>query len=257
MATGRRDATGAAEVASAFDRLAATWDESHGPGSPRAAEFSARLAFLRAVIGRFPRPRVLDVGCGTGLHLIRLADLLAEGVGIDLSAAMIARARESAARAGARHLRFAVGEAGALSADAIGRFEVVLMLGTLEHCPDQPAALAAARGVVAEGGTVVVVMPHPWNPLVALARALRAGGRPIPTRHLSPAALARLAGGCDLRLESVVALPFSPWRTGRGRGAGAIGARWREGRLRSLVRGAYGACLGVRPRAVADPGRNR
>ena len=52
--------------------------------------------------------RVLDLGCGTGRHLTLLRDRLRLGLGVDYERGYIA---EAAARAGALHLHFVVGDA--------------------------------------------------------------------------------------------------------------------------------------------------
>jgi SAM-dependent methyltransferase len=73
-------------------------------------------AFLRAEIDLLhdvvtEGMRVLDVGCGTGRHLILLRDRLRLGLGVDYERSYIA---EAAARAGARQLQFIVGDATAI-----------------------------------------------------------------------------------------------------------------------------------------------
>jgi len=84
------------DVAKIFDRESENWDADHGPDSPRAFEFQARAAYLRALCETLGKPRVLDLGCGTGRQLLDLADLIDGGVGLDLFEGMIARAREHA-----------------------------------------------------------------------------------------------------------------------------------------------------------------
>jgi SAM-dependent methyltransferase len=66
---------------------------------------SARLDELIGLLDLPPKPRVLDVACGTGELLIRLAETCGaesgdgfEGIGVDLSPYFLARAREAAAR---------------------------------------------------------------------------------------------------------------------------------------------------------------
>src|SRR5215211_1133365 len=85
-----------------FDAAAATWDTEHGPASVRAAEFRARIGYLRALCRSFGRPRVLDLGCATGQTLLHLDDLVACGLGIDIAPAMIAKARRNAGTASLR-----------------------------------------------------------------------------------------------------------------------------------------------------------
>ena len=68
-----------------FDVLAATWDAQHGPASPRAPEFAARVRYLRTVCRTCDRPHVLDLGCGTGQTLIHLADVVERGIGMTVA----------------------------------------------------------------------------------------------------------------------------------------------------------------------------
>lgn len=189
------------DVAAFFDREAATWDSAHGPGSPRAAAFAARGEYLRQICDTLGRPRALDIGCGTGRQLIDLADRIAGGVGIDLSPAMIARARENAA--GLDGVEFQVGDVAALDPETLGRFDLIAFVGSLEHVRDPAAALGTAARLLAPGGALVVIMPHPWNPAVALARRADARRWGAPLRHVSPRGLAAMAEDIGLRMESL------------------------------------------------------
>jgi SAM-dependent methyltransferase len=67
--------------------------------------------------------RVLDVGCGTGRHLVLLRDRLRLGVGVDYERSYIA---EAAHRAGAGHLHFITGDATAIPVVAGFDFAVCL-----------------------------------------------------------------------------------------------------------------------------------
>lgn len=69
----------------------------------------AELDLLRDVIKE--GMRVLDVGCGTGRHLVLLRDRLRLGVGVDYERSYIA---EAAHRSGAGHLHFITGDATAI-----------------------------------------------------------------------------------------------------------------------------------------------
>src|SRR5262249_45754390 len=83
------------------------WDAEHGPVSARAFEFSERIEYLRALCREYGKPRVLDLGCGTGRTLAHLASGIAAGIGVDISPVMISCARRSAARA---PLHFQIGD---------------------------------------------------------------------------------------------------------------------------------------------------
>src|SRR5207237_8352486 len=67
--------------------------------------------------------RVLDIGCGTGRHLILVRDRLRLGVGVDYQRSYIA---EAARRAGAGQLHFMTGDATAITLMAGFAFAVFL-----------------------------------------------------------------------------------------------------------------------------------
>ncbi|WP_454083397.1 class I SAM-dependent methyltransferase [Georgenia sp. Marseille-Q6866] len=96
--------------------------------------------------------RVLDVGCGEGLLLERLAGVADEVVGLEPDPAAVARAR-------ARDVpRARVVQAGLLDTElpAIGLFDTVTCVATLHHLPLRPA-LVRLGALVAPGGCLVVV----------------------------------------------------------------------------------------------------
>ncbi len=67
--------------------------------------------------------RVLDVGCGTGRHLVLVRDRLRLGVGVDYERSYIA---EAGRRAGAGRLHFITGDATAIPIDAAFDFAICL-----------------------------------------------------------------------------------------------------------------------------------
>ena len=136
---------------------------SEGAGRPNAAFFTAEAAarydgwfetaagryarrledeLLREAVGDVRGRRVLDVGCGTGLHLRLFAEGGAAGVGLEPSWEMLQRARERLA-GGAYLVR---GRAEALPFRD-GAFDVVTMITSLEFATDARAALAEASRV--------------------------------------------------------------------------------------------------------------
>lgn len=120
------------------------------------ADRTAALALERA-----PAPvRVLDVGCGTGYLLRRLASLCPDAVelaGIDAAPAMIDTARAAAGGAGAAdRLSFQVGTAEALPWPD-GTFDLVVSSTSFDHWVDQQAGLEQCARVLAPGGQFVLV----------------------------------------------------------------------------------------------------
>lgn len=126
---------------------------------PRTAtEAFTGLAYLHPVLGLQSGERVLDLGCGAGVDSLIAAGAVGPAgavVGVDLAAAMLARARRAAAEAVADHARFAVADAEALPFRDRA-FDAVLVNGLLNLCPDKRAALAEIARVLQPGGRAVV-----------------------------------------------------------------------------------------------------
>src|SRR5262249_51602570 len=113
-----------------------------------------RQLFVAAGIG--PGMRVLDVGCGVGDVSFVAGELVGPGgtvVGIDRDPAAVALARERAAAAGLRHVRFEVGDACAPPVE--GKFDAVVGRLILLYLGDVPAALRRLAALVGPGGRLV------------------------------------------------------------------------------------------------------
>ena len=125
-----------------FDGLAPTWETRIGPHH--------LLALDAALANVPPPPRVLDLGTGTGVVALALAERYpeAEVVGIDLSRGMIDEARRKLTPELAGRVRFEVGDASAL-ASPDDSFELVVLSNMIPFFDE------IAR-VVAPGGTLVL-----------------------------------------------------------------------------------------------------
>jgi arsenite methyltransferase len=98
--------------------------------------------------------RVVDVGCGAGFDSLIAARMVgAEGcvVGVDMTPAMLAKAREGAAAAGHANVTFRAGYAEALPVPD-GWADVVISNGVLNLIPDKAAALGEMARVLKPGG---------------------------------------------------------------------------------------------------------
>jgi len=105
-----------------------------------------------------PGERVVDVGCGAGFDSLIAARMVgAEGsvIGVDMTPAMLAKARQSAAEAGIAEVTFCEGYAEPLPVPA-GWANVVISNGVLNLVPDKAAALAEMARVLKPGGHVQI-----------------------------------------------------------------------------------------------------
>jgi ubiquinone/menaquinone biosynthesis C-methylase UbiE len=113
--------------------------------------------------------RVLELGCGTGLILGRIAAMAKHAEGIDLSEGMIDKAR-------ARGLNVRVGSVTDLPYEDAS-FDVVYSFKVLAHIPDIAKAIAEAARVTRPGGTMILEFYNPYS-LRYLAKKI-AGPQPI------------------------------------------------------------------------------
>src|SRR5215211_3571727 len=111
------------------------------------AEFVADIC--RRVTDR--RPRILDVGCGTGANLLMLSEY-GDAEGVDISEDALAFCRER----GLDNVKRGAGEE--LPYED-GTFDLVTALDVVEHMDDDLAGLKEMRRVLRPGGRVLLFVP--------------------------------------------------------------------------------------------------
>ncbi len=126
-----------------YDDAAGWYDRSRGQRYHRLVDELALELCARHGRGR----DVLEVGCGTGRLLGPIAGFARRAIGVDLSAAMLARAR-------ARGLDVVQGAATALPV-ATASVDLACAFKVLAHVPDVRGALAELARVVRPGGWVL------------------------------------------------------------------------------------------------------
>jgi SAM-dependent methyltransferase len=171
-----RTGKSAADKARFWDRVARKYaaDPIADP-----AGYEATLRRVSALLA--PGHSVLEIGCGTGSTALRLAGGTRCLLATDVSAAMIAIAREKLAAQPLPQLRFEVADAEAAEAAASGGecHDAVLAFNLLHLVSDLDATLAAILPSLKPGGLFVSKTPclaemNPLIPhlLVPLMRAL-------------------------------------------------------------------------------------
>jgi ubiquinone/menaquinone biosynthesis C-methylase UbiE len=142
-----------AKINALWDGASAEYDDHSGHGMQSAHQIAAWRTALRALLPR-PPSRVLDVGCGTGVMSMLVAELGHNVVGIDLSEGMLAKAREKSPKRGTA--RFKLGDALAPGGRR-GSFDAVINRHVLWTMTDPARALKNWRGMLRPGGRLVVI----------------------------------------------------------------------------------------------------
>jgi SAM-dependent methyltransferase len=164
------------DVRAFFDRTAPAYAEQHGSPS-RLLRYRTKL--LRAAAQFRTGDTVVELGCGDGVHLFAMSNAFARGIGIDISEAMVERARARAA--GNPRFRFAAGVAEEIPTVDDGSADVVFCVGSLEHMLDQPRVARSVHRVLRPGGRFAGLTPnggYVWYRRIAPALGL-------PTQHLA------------------------------------------------------------------------
>ena len=128
----------------------------------RAASYEAHADLQRAVaerlarwLPRLARPRVLELGCGTGLFSRHLVARYPDGSFIlsDLAPGMIEECRRNLGSGSSKRLSFQVMDAGRPSVE--GPFDLIAMSMTLHWLADPVAALDRLSRLLAPGGVLI------------------------------------------------------------------------------------------------------
>jgi SAM-dependent methyltransferase len=141
------------------DRAEAIWNWESPAGRRRALR---RAALFVEHGGLGPGKKALEVGCGTGVFLEKVAACGAEIVGIDLSEELLAKARTRLA--GRANVTLDHGNAEELPYPD-GHFDAAYGSSILHHL-DLRAALKAVHRVLKPGGRIVFAEPNIVNPQV-------------------------------------------------------------------------------------------
>ena len=141
-----------------FDALAPLYAEAHGHATHL---LTYRLGVIRALLQGAKPGTLLELGCGTAIHLLELSDSFEHLIGTDASPAMIGAAGELAAKVAPRlDISLRVDPAEELSTVPDASVDAVVCVGSLEHMPDKLRVLQQVRRVLAPGGRLVCLTPN-------------------------------------------------------------------------------------------------
>ncbi len=114
------------------------------------------LELIVEAAGAGPDDTVLDVACGGGIVVCAFAPHVRHATGIDMTPAMLDRARSLAAEKGIANVSWREGDVAQLPYPD-GAFTIVVTRFAVHHFPDPHAVFAEMVRVCAPGGRVVVV----------------------------------------------------------------------------------------------------
>jgi 2-polyprenyl-3-methyl-5-hydroxy-6-metoxy-1,4-benzoquinol methylase len=177
-----------------------------------------------------PPARVADLGCGTGWSSIAMATAYPRirVDGLDLDQDVIAAANENAREAGLTdRVRFSVLDAA--DPDLPGRYDLVTIFEALHDMARPVEALAAARGMLAEGGSVVVAdepvadqltvpasemerYAYGWSVVSCLPSAMGDPGTAATGAVMRPATLAGYAQAAGFANTEALSIDTDVWR---------------------------------------------
>ncbi len=146
------------EIRTFFDQVAEHYVEFHGKAD-RLLRY--RLGIVRRLLQGVKRGALVEIGCGTGLHLFELTDEFDFLVGTDLSPNMIREAEKKQQHHPAKtRIRLSVDYAEKLSTITNSSVDAVLCIGTLEHIPNKLAVLRQVDRVLKPQGAFVCLTPN-------------------------------------------------------------------------------------------------
>jgi len=135
------------------------WDSSYTGLPLTPAEMHEQVAATVGRIRALGGSRILEVGCGTGLLLLRLAGAATRYVGTDFSRSVLTRLAREVARHGWQQVELMEREAADFSGFASASFDVVVLNSVVQYFPGVEylrRVLEGACRVVREGGYVFV-----------------------------------------------------------------------------------------------------
>jgi ubiquinone/menaquinone biosynthesis C-methylase UbiE len=195
---------------------AAFWNELAEKYSQKPVEdpaaFEAKIAITKSRMK--PTDVVLDIGCGTGSLVLRLAESAGQVHGLDLSSEMIRIAKSKAEAQKVENVAFHTGPFDdTFTASEDESLDGICAYSLLHLLDDRPAALSRIFGLLKPGGFFIsstVCLSESWVPYGPILWAMRALGKAPMVNTFDKRTLedeVRRAGFVDLSQPDVGAKP--------------------------------------------------
>jgi 2-polyprenyl-3-methyl-5-hydroxy-6-metoxy-1,4-benzoquinol methylase len=168
-----------------------------------------------------PGEHVLDVGCGTGQFVVKIARQVQHATGMDLTPAMLDQARVYQSRSGVTNVSWQLADSTALPAED-ACYDLVVSRSMFHHAADPVATLREMRRVCKPGGRVAVMDLAPDSTKAPAFDAIELLRDPSHARTLTTAELRQLGNDLDMKeigsrshrssiaFESVLSTSFPP-----------------------------------------------
>jgi magnesium-protoporphyrin O-methyltransferase len=196
-------------AADAWARLTSTEPVSKIRETVRAGRDSMRGTILEFLPRNLSGSRLLDAGCGTGALSVAAAKRGAEVIAIDLSASLVALAKERLpSQLEAGRIEFKLGD---MSDAALGEFDHVVAMDSLIHYPAREM-VEAISALAARTDASLLVTFAPRTPALS---AMHAVGKLFPRGDRAPAI--EPVGEAALNRRLAAALASEGWKRLRTR----------------------------------------
>lgn len=139
-----------------YDTQAATYtDSNYGDVSEEYPANAIRLEHVLGILKRAGAKRVLDIGCGSGLPLLRMLESGFDAVGFDFSPRMVEESRQLLREQGQSPDRVTQGDIERLETFPGSGFDAAVALGVFPHVLDESRTLSNITQALRPGGLMV------------------------------------------------------------------------------------------------------
>ncbi len=198
-----------------FSALASRWWDPNSEFRPLHQINPLRLDWIHG-LANLSGKKVVDVGCGGGILAESMAQLGAQGKGIDLAEKSLKVAQLHGLESGVK-VDYEAISAEDLAAREPGHYDVVTCMEMLEHVPDPAATIAACAQMAKPGGWVFfsTLNRNPKSFLFAIVGAeyvlnLLPKGTHEYAKFIKPSELADAARDAQLNLHQMIGMSYNP-----------------------------------------------